>query len=292
MANVASALTAIPVDQLAEIADNPVFVLGAYFFAFAPWVLLSSIDFLSEKWRTVRRTRKLVRMHIVGSILPVFYVAVYADAQRRNGDFKEYGSALVALFFNLWHFIRTLFGNIQVDAYLKWANDLAKCMKALRFEWDDFGDPDSNDKVKPIESVLKVNNSVVDNELGGTDVTVKILWSKVGADLKRGRIRPSDWLKTKDVWLATVRWCAAWLCSVGDYWSRGVKGEILNKFFSGGLSILTVFLDCTTWSIEDKEKKFEKTFSVFHFSQEMKRGLYETARGAFNASIPISNDGR
>ena len=292
MSNATSALTEMPVDRLADIADNRIFVIGAYFFAFAPWGLISSIDFLSEKWRSIQHTRNLVRMHIICSILPVFYVAVYAEAQRRNGDFKEYGAALVALFFNLWHFIRTLFGNVQVDAFLKWARNLADCMKAIRFEWDDVGDPDSNAKDKPIESVLKVNNSVVDNELGGTDVTVKILWAKVGSDLRRGRFRPSDWLKTNDVWLATVRWCAAWLCSMGRDWCTGVNSEILKKFFSEDWSILFTYLDCTTWKIEDQEKKIETTYSIAQFSQEIKHSSKETTRGAFNASIPLSYEER
>ena len=46
-------------DFLRDHADNIWFVLGAYFFAFFPWAIMNNIDFISEKWRTCRRTRTL-----------------------------------------------------------------------------------------------------------------------------------------------------------------------------------------------------------------------------------------
>ncbi len=61
----------------------------AYFFAFFPWAIMNNIDFISEKWRACRRTRKLARIHLASNIIPIIYVAVYAEAQRLPDDNKE-----------------------------------------------------------------------------------------------------------------------------------------------------------------------------------------------------------
>ncbi len=70
-------------DFLKDHADNVWFVLGAYFFAFFSRSIMHNIDFISEKWRTCRRTRALARIHLASSIFPIIYVAVYAEAQHR-----------------------------------------------------------------------------------------------------------------------------------------------------------------------------------------------------------------
>ncbi len=80
-------------DRLAALADDPWFILGAYFFAFFPWSVLNGLDYISEKWRTVRRTRNLARTHVVLTVFPMMYVATYAESQRRDGDYKEMAAA-------------------------------------------------------------------------------------------------------------------------------------------------------------------------------------------------------
>ncbi len=97
-------------DYLKDNADNIWFVLGAYFFAFFPWMMMHNIDFITEKWRTCRRTRKLAHIHLASSILPIVYVAVYTEAQRRDKDNKELGAALAALMFNVFQLMRTIMG--------------------------------------------------------------------------------------------------------------------------------------------------------------------------------------
>ncbi len=300
------------VDHLKSLADYRPFVLGAYFCAFAPWGVISNIDFISEKWRTIRRTRKLVLCHLILSMLPVFYVAVYAEAQRRSNDSKELGAALVALFFNLSHFLRTLFGNMQVNAFLRWASDLADCMRAIRFE-QFYSVPRENDgdKAEDIGRVLMLNNSVVDNEFGGTDVTVKFTWKSIWNSLKRGRWAPNEWLRSDHVWLSTVRWCGAFLCSMGMDWSCQVNADTLKRFFSSELRDTLFFLDCTTWNIEEDEsvaadesndkmernngdiiEKDLKTFSMDEMYDS--HGLKVSALGcaAYDTPIPSSNDKR
>ena len=74
--------------RLASIADNTYFVLGAYFFAFFPWAVMHNIDFISEKWRTIGRTRTVSSAHVLPSVVPCLYVAVYAEAQRQKKNSK------------------------------------------------------------------------------------------------------------------------------------------------------------------------------------------------------------
>ncbi len=94
--------TARQIDIMAEHAYDRWFALGAYFFAFFSWSVMNNVDFTSEKWRACRRIRKLAHIHAASSILPIMYVAVYAEAQRRDGDNKELGAALEGLMFNLF----------------------------------------------------------------------------------------------------------------------------------------------------------------------------------------------
>ena len=107
-------------------------MLGAYVFAFFPWGVMGNIDFITDKWRTIRLTRQLARIHIVSSVLPMVYVAAYAEAQRRANDSKEYGAALAAVCFNLIHLVRTNTGVIQVNAFVGWCKEIMEWMNALR----------------------------------------------------------------------------------------------------------------------------------------------------------------
>ncbi len=91
-----------------------------------------NIDFISEKWRTCRRTRTLAYIHLAASIFPILYVAVYAEAQRRDEDNKELGAALAALLFNVFQLMRTVMGLVQLNAFVGWCEHAVKCMKALQ----------------------------------------------------------------------------------------------------------------------------------------------------------------
>ncbi len=66
---------------------------------------------------------------------------------------------------------------------------------------------------------IKVQNSVVDNELGGRGVTALPSWKKNWDGLKTGSLTPSVWLQTDGVTLNTVRWGGTFLCGMGQNWS-------------------------------------------------------------------------
>ena len=66
---------------------------------------MSNIDFISEKWRTIRRTRRLASIHIISSIVPLIYDAVL---------------------------LRTVMGKVQVDAFSAWCKHSVEHIRALR----------------------------------------------------------------------------------------------------------------------------------------------------------------
>ena len=91
---------------------------------------------------------------------------------------------------------------------------------------------------KGVEDVVMVNNLVVDNELGGGEVTVLPSWEKMKSGIMEGRFTPSKWLQTDRVLLNTVRWSGAYLCGMGEYWSVDTSGDRSGKECGGILESL------------------------------------------------------
>lgn len=52
-----------------------------------------------------------------------------------------------------------------------------------------------NDGMNDFEDKLMLNNTVVDNELSGTEVIELTPWKKIWNELKKGEIQLSSWLK-------------------------------------------------------------------------------------------------
>ena len=122
------------------------------------------------------------------------------------------------------------------------------------------------DVVADVDENIKVKDVVVDNELGGTDVTVWPSFRKAWDAVKRGDFRPGAWLDTDQVELNTVRWCGAYLCGMGNYWSVdntrvGNASELLASFFSGNLNRARTFLQFVTWNIAG-ENAVSDLFSI------------------------------
>ncbi len=406
--------TASQTDFLKEHADNIWFVLGAYFFAFFPWGIINNIDFISEKWRPCRRTRRLAYTHLALSVFPIIYVAVYAEAQRRDEDNKEYGAALAALMFNVLQLMRTVMGLLQLNAFEAWCKHADECIAALcgarsktrddtrtmmeiMRQWqkvflskckrgsrrmrrllqrdgegiaegrngdventedsvkvdlntdgnevhcakeylgssqgttggNDYVGADvdskaevSEDAVKctaencergteynawsseemskqetitaleislhnpvvscfkrvskcvsrklvndgnEIEKIVMVNNMVVDNELGGAEVTVLPSLEKIWSGLKNGAFTPSKWLWTDRVILNTVRWGGAYLCGMGKEWGVSTLGylpdrechHILETFFSEEMKNMRNILQDVEWNMKVKNQGSE-----------------------------------
>ncbi len=127
-----------------------------------------------------------------------------------------------------------------------------------------------------IEEKIEVNNTVIDNELGGRDVTVLPSWEKMWGGLKKGSQTPSKWLRTDRVMLNTVRWCGSYLCGMGEPWSLGVYArradtEMLEKFFSLDMVGIRCILQSVEWNTDMVSGGSEVT-SIY---QRFAHGEYE-----------------
>ncbi len=107
-----------------------------------------------------------------------------------------------------------------------------------------------------IENKVMLNNIVIDNELGGREVTVFPAWDKMWDGFKKRSFWPSTWLSTDRVMLNTIRWSGAFLCGMGENWSieeNGSRdgGEILDAFFSRKMYHMRDILRLVEWNIEE-----------------------------------------
>ncbi len=167
-------------------ADNIWFVLGAYFFAFYPWALMARVDFISGKLRTCRLTRQLARIYVASFIFPIIYVTVYAEAQRQANDYKEFGAAVAALMFNVFELLRAIMEIVQLNAFVAWCKDAVKCVGVLTDRGSDGFERQGCTNINflceedEVEEKIKVNDMIVDNELGETEVVVFHSWKKYG----------------------------------------------------------------------------------------------------------------
>ena len=261
---------------------------------------MTNIDYISEKWRPIRRIHRHGYIHLVSSVFPIVYVGVYAEAQRRSGDWKECGAALAALFFNVMHLMRTTTGIIQANAFLKWCERTVECMNALlEAMYEQYREEGTLWKMRDgfrgevegtVDRQVMANNTVIDNELGGTDITVKVLWGKMWKGLKRGEFRPSEWLGTDQGRLCTVRWCSAFLCGVGGDWTVGYvwyNGDAmdgLKTFFSHDLRRSRQVLNKVTWNFSNDDCNCE----IFNIGELTKEQSDTMSRAGDSSDSPLA----
>lgn len=233
-----------PVQEgIGQLAEHPAIVIVTYGM-FAVWVLFSK-DFMTEKWRTIRNTRRLGYAQIVISIVPLPVFVFYAAVQGIAGDHKEMMAALVGFLFLGQRGLLRLFGDayglMALNTYQVWSTDVLERMKCLGME----APSDINKKL----ALSRVNNLVVDNEVDSSVKIKKFEWStfrKLVSLLrtdKRERQhaktcsenheeRPG-FLTTDKGELFTVRWGGAFLSTFGNVWGgRQAVGYIEELFVS------------------------------------------------------------
>ncbi len=191
--------------------------------------------------------------------------------------------------FNVFQLLRTVMGIVQLNAFVAWCKDAMACVRALSGNNGEDGgnDTDSSaeiseqsvehastidegdiglpgyalmndmddDEVDDMEEEIVVNNTVIDNELGGREVTVLPSPKKMFDGLKKGSLAPSRWLQTDRVMLNTVRWCGVYLCGMGEHWSvqefvTREGAEMLDKFFSEDMKNMLSILQYVEWNVD------------------------------------------
>ncbi len=254
------------VADLARLADDKRLVIAAYVCAFIPWGFLYASDFISANWRTVRKTRLLAALHLLISIPPMSVVLFYSVVQDANGDYKEMMAAVLALVFSLYHVARTVFGLVQVRAFMKWCIETKGCMHDIGLK---------SDVDKSSDVALLVNNTVVDNELNDTEIIVK---PKI---FNYGSWNPINWWTTKAQTLCTLRWTGSFLCSYGKQWRSDANKDTLKDLFTGARQSLSTLLSVTFEGVQ-------KNDSIAPFSLALafrRKGGIKLAGMAYNSII-------
>lgn len=216
-------------EGIAKLADNPGIVAGAYVSAFLPWAVLYAFDFISAKWKSIKRTRRAGHFHLTVSLPPVAYIVFYVHLQRISGDFKEMWAAITAAVLCLFNVIRSFWGLMQLHAFLKWSNRALQTLNRMGYHQDKA----KGRTEKIIDEEMLVNSTLIDNEFGDTDLPVALAfhtnWKKnpwpsiksMAISIGAGRIeellycnRPSE---------CCTRWLAAFLCKFGAEWLKDCK---------------------------------------------------------------------
>lgn len=111
----------------------------------------------------------------------MLYIVFYAHLQRIAKDYKEMMAAVIGILYCGYHIARTIWGLVQLYAFSSWCRYLLERMRLLRMISynkfvDGFGDDvhDWDGLMKQMCKFFKVNNTIVDNEFGGTDLAVAI----------------------------------------------------------------------------------------------------------------------
>lgn len=159
---------------------------------------MQNVDFISEKWRTVRYTRHLGYVHLAFSIVPLPYIVFYAHLQQISSDYKEMMAAVVVILMALYHICRTIWGLLQLDAFYAWSMDLMKRMAALKmvraYEWGkkiDSAEVGTWKKLKrKLATLFRKKNSVADCEVDGS----KLVGSYELVDESEDVIDKLDWM--------------------------------------------------------------------------------------------------
>lgn len=141
----------------AFLAEQAYVVLPAYLFALLPWSILLVHDYISETWKTLEETRETGRRHLIFMLVPLPYILLYIDFQRRAGDFKEMCTATTAVLYSLYHIGKTIWGLVQLRYFEEWAANTHSSLHSLGF-----GIPELE-----VQRFV-VSNVIIDNE-NGTD---------------------------------------------------------------------------------------------------------------------------
>lgn len=181
------------------LAERSAIVVLAYDFGFVPWGFLVLVDYISGKWKSVRRTRRIGYSCLFFSIGPMLAVVAYAAVHGLAQDYQEMMTAASALVLTLYCMARTIWGLAQLRMYKTWCSEILACVTAAQ-ENTQVEEEEIN-----LDTELQVNNDVIDNEFIARDVELKL-------DISHMRV----YLKSPV--LCTVRWAGAFLCSLGNEW--------------------------------------------------------------------------
>lgn len=129
-----NASTIVEQENALPIADHPAFVFGAYIAAFAPLAIIYALDLISEKWKTIKETRRAGYFILFFSIPSLLFLFVYIHMQKLAGDYKEMAAATSAAIYSVLHVLRTIWGLLQLYEFQKWNENALLRLKWLGYD--------------------------------------------------------------------------------------------------------------------------------------------------------------
>ena len=156
--------TLVEPENTIPIADHPAFVFGAYIAAFAPLAIIYALDLISEKWKTIKETRRAGYLILLFSVPSLLFLFVYIHMQKLAGDYKEMAAATSAAIYSVLHVLRTIWGLLQLRVFQKWNENALIRLKWLGY--DVLGPDESgqfrNEKCRPDCKNLEEHSKVLE----------------------------------------------------------------------------------------------------------------------------------
>lgn len=191
---------------------SPWFVFGAYIFALLPLAIVYALDFITEKWKTVKTTRREGYLDLFISVACLSFLLYFIQQQKCIENDTEMGAAISAVLLSAFHMARTAWGLIQLEDFKLWNVDALYALTRIGYPGSVNGSKDmlgtrlSRENCSgTIESLMVINNTLIDNTFFGTEVPIRL-------DLTCARLystRPED---------CVVRWTVAFISRFGSKW--------------------------------------------------------------------------
>ena len=125
---------------MSDIGESVIFIGFVYTGVLIPWSLLYFHDFLSEKWVRVGRAIFHGWVHAMIAFIPTPILLVYIIMQSRlkpDPDYKEMFAAISAVFFSVFHLMRSIWGIIKLISFRRWAIKVTKSFESASYPFED-----------------------------------------------------------------------------------------------------------------------------------------------------------
>ncbi len=101
-------------------SDDPKIIFTVYVIAFIPLAFIHALDFITDKWKPIRATRRNGLIQFCISLPCLAYMAFYIYLQMKDKDYKEAAAAMTVAVLNIYHVLRTVWGLIQLHEFKNW----------------------------------------------------------------------------------------------------------------------------------------------------------------------------
>lgn len=239
--------------------------IAMYSIVFVIWGIIALFDFINDRWSKIQKVDISSKVHFSLTLLTISLALLYIYVRIDSKDYTEMMAAVVALFFSVYHLIRTIWGMTQLSFLRKWfcrslyvmhnrgydllserrlghaSRSMRKNAMEMRDENDhqnecatDIAAVDSfhSEMLKHLVNNVYLNNSIIDNELFDIENPIYLSFYKQN-DKSKSHIYPQN------PELCFLRWAVLYLSFYGVQFlqdSLFCRPLVLRRsgYFSGG----------------------------------------------------------